>query len=73
MTRQEANRKLVERIKIAVEACPDWRFMQLLMNLDIVTSDFDFDTNTHVFKDPWNEALTATLSRSEKREEARKR
>ncbi len=35
MTRQEANRLIVEHIKATVEACPDWRFHQILQNIGI--------------------------------------
>ena len=33
--RLEANRLIVERIKAAVEACPDWRFHQILQNIGV--------------------------------------
>ena len=32
MTRQEANRKIVEYISGMVEKYPDWRFHQILLN-----------------------------------------
>ena len=35
MTRLEANRLIVEHIKVAVEACPDWRFHQILQNIGV--------------------------------------
>ena len=35
MTRQEANRMIVETIKDAVELYPDWRFHQILQNMGI--------------------------------------
>ena len=35
MTRQEANRRIVEAIKDMVEMCPDWRFHQLLQNMGV--------------------------------------
>lgn len=33
MTRQEANRKILEIIAEVVEAEPDWRFHQILQNI----------------------------------------
>ena len=35
ITRLEANRLIVEHIKVAVEACPDWRFHQILQNIGV--------------------------------------
>lgn len=35
MTRQEANRKIVNLLSAAVEQHPDWRFHQILQNLFI--------------------------------------
>ena len=35
MTRLEANRLIVEQIKTAVEAFPDWRFHQILQNIGV--------------------------------------
>ena len=35
MTRQEANRMIVETIKDAIELYPDWRFHQILQNMGI--------------------------------------
>lgn len=39
MTRQEANRKILEIISDYVEKCPDMRFWQLLYNLNIVRGE----------------------------------
>lgn len=39
MTRQEANRKILEVISDYVEKCPDIRFWQLLYNLDIIRGE----------------------------------
>ena len=41
MTRQEANRKLLEKIAKVVEAEPDWRFHQILQNIGIEDRDRD--------------------------------
>ena len=41
MTRQEANRKLLEKITKVVEAEPDWRFHQILQNIGIEDRDRD--------------------------------
>ena len=35
MTRLEANRLIVERIKETVEEFPDWRFHQMLQNIGV--------------------------------------
>lgn len=35
MTRQEANRKILEKIALIVEREPDWRFHQILQNMNI--------------------------------------
>ena len=35
MTRQEANRKILEKIAKVVEAEPNWRFHQILQNIGI--------------------------------------
>ena len=39
MTRQEANKKILEVISDYVEKCPDMRFWQLLYNLNIVRGE----------------------------------
>ena len=41
MTRQEANRKLLEKIAKVVEAEPDWRFHQILQNISIEQCDYN--------------------------------
>ena len=41
MARQEANRKLLEKIAKVVEAEPDWRFHQILQNIGIEDRDRD--------------------------------
>lgn len=35
MTRQEANKKILEKISKVIEAEPDWRFHQILQNIGI--------------------------------------
>jgi len=35
MTRQEANRKILEKIALIVEREPDWRFHQILQNIGV--------------------------------------
>jgi len=35
MTRQEANRKILEKIALIVEQEPDWRFHQILQNIGV--------------------------------------
>lgn len=35
MTRQEANRKIIEILANAVDKFPDWRFCQILQNLGV--------------------------------------
>lgn len=35
MNRQDANRKILELISMAVEAFPDWRFHQILQNIGV--------------------------------------
>jgi hypothetical protein len=35
MTRQQANRQIVEAIKDMVELYPDWRFHQILQNIGV--------------------------------------
>ena len=41
MTRLEANRKILELLKEAVETWPDWRFHQILQNLNIEDTGVD--------------------------------
>ena len=41
MTRLEANRKILELLKEAVETWPDWRFHQILQNLNIEETGVD--------------------------------
>lgn len=41
MTRLEANRRILELLKEAVETWPDWRFHQILQNLNIEETGVD--------------------------------
>lgn len=58
MTRQEANRKIVEKIARLVELFPDWRFHQILQNTCCSTAGAD----------QWFEEPEVTLSRMEQSE-----
>ena len=51
MTRLEANRLIVNLIKETVEAYPDWRFHQILQNLEVEKPGID----------QWYEESTETL------------
>lgn len=51
MTRLEANRLIVNLIKETVEAYPDWRFHQILQNLEVEKPGID----------KWYEESTETL------------
>ena len=51
MTRLEANRFIVNLIKETVEAYPDWRFHQILQNLEVEKPGID----------QWYEESTETL------------
>ena len=35
MTRQEANREILKYLTMMVELVPDWRFHQILQNIDL--------------------------------------
>lgn len=41
MLRQEANRKILEVIAQKIEKYPDMRFGQLLVNLNIIQTDYE--------------------------------
>ena len=58
MTRQEANRKIVEKIARLVELFPDWRFHQILQNTCC----------SQVGWDQWFEEPEDTLARMEQSE-----
>ena len=53
MTRQEANRLILENIAKTVEDWPEWRCHQILQNLGIEDRDRDqwFDESTETLKD----------------------
>lgn len=52
MTRQEANRKILEKISKVVEREPDWRFHQILQNIGVTQGGYD----------QWHEESAETLS-----------
>ncbi len=52
MTRQEANRKILELVGKAIEEFPDWRFHQILQNMWIEQPAID----------QWYEESTETLN-----------
>ena len=58
MIRLEANRKILELLKEAVETWPDWRFHQILQNLNIEETGVD----------KWYEESEETLRNMGKRE-----
>lgn len=41
MSRQEYNRKILEKLSEIVEKYPNWRFQQLLWNVGIITRDMN--------------------------------
>ena len=53
MTRQEANRLILENIAKTIEDWPEWRFHQILQHLGIEDRDRDqwFDESTETLKD----------------------
>lgn len=55
-TRQETNRKLLRELKLIVDLCPEWRFNQILQNLDIVIPN----------RDQFNDESTETLAAMQK-------
>lgn len=68
--RQEANRLILERLAAEIEAHPDLRFGQILVNLGVLQvnrqhlSPTDWVTSV---ADPFYEESTATLARMEQR------
>ena len=52
--RQETNRKIVEIVAKAVEEFPDWRFHQILQNIQVEEPAID----------QWYEESTETLSKA---------
>jgi len=67
MSRQDANRKIVEEISKAVEKYPSLRFHQLLYNMDVqvpvpILDEHGQQAGMH-FKDLHSEESTKTLER----------
>ena len=54
MNRQEANRKILELVGKAIEVFPDWRFHQILQNIQVEEPAID----------QWYEESTETLSKA---------
>lgn len=67
MTRQEANRKILNILKEYIEKYPHQRFGQLLCNTHIVEQDSQLTSNkVEIFtKDPFYEESEETLKRLE--------
>jgi hypothetical protein len=70
MSRQEANRKIVEELSKAVEKYPDLRFHQLLYNMDVqvpipILDKDGLQAGMH-FKDLHHEESIDTLDRMAK-------
>lgn len=62
MTRQEANKKLIDVLKCFVDTYPDWRFGQILFNVGVITRKQD----SLDIKDPFYEESTETWERIKK-------
>ena len=56
MTRQEANKKILEKLSKMVEKYPDWRFGQLLVNCDLLEI-----IEPGIVADPFHEESEQTL------------
>jgi hypothetical protein len=41
MNRLEANREILKYLSHIIEECPDWRFQQILFNLNLYTPNKD--------------------------------
>jgi hypothetical protein len=67
MSRQEANRKIVEELSKAIEKYPDLRFHQLLYNMDVHVPvpkiNKDGEQVGMYFEDLHHEESTKTLER----------
>lgn len=63
MTRQEANRKIVELIITQIEGNPDLRFNQILSNLKINKERLNEQLQISGLEDLYNEEPTVTLLR----------
>ena len=57
MTRQEANKKILEKLAKMVEKYPDWRFGQLLVNCDLLEI-----IEPGIVADPFHEESEQTLT-----------
>ena len=57
MTRQEANRKIIEFLSQMVERYPDWRFGQILMNSNALQQ-----IDLGKVRDPFYDESTDTLN-----------
>ena len=67
MSRQEANRKIIQELSKAVEKYPDLRFHQLLYNMDVqvpvpILNEHGHQEGMH-FKDLHSEESSKTLDR----------
>lgn len=56
MSRIEANRKIIAKLSVIVEQCPDWRFQQILQNAGI---------SSRFGEDLWYEESEKTLQKLE--------
>lgn len=66
--RQEANRLILERLAAEIEAHPDLRFGQILVNLGVLRVNRQYLAPTdwaETVSDPFYEESTATLARME--------
>ena len=61
MTRQEANKKILEKLTRMVEEHPDWRFGQILMNSNVLIR-IDFGKVLDPFYDESTETLENMLA-----------
>ena len=61
MTRQEANKRILEILGEYVDKYPDWRFGQILVNSNIVTV---INTSNGTVCDPFYEESKVTLEKA---------
>lgn len=62
MTRQEANKRILEILGEYVDKYPDWRFGQILVNSNVVT--VIHTSNGTVCDDPFYEESKVTLEKA---------
>ena len=62
MTRQEANKKILDILGYYVDKYPDWRFGQILVNSNIVT--IVNTSNGTICDDPFYEESEVTLEKA---------